>query len=114
MPRAVGGADDPQSSRDRKRPHRPAALLDAAVSEFASKGYEAATVAGIAARAGVTTGAVYGHFHSKLEPCSKRWALHRRDTHAAELRDRRQAGVGDGASARARLVGPPSGRRDLL
>jgi AcrR family transcriptional regulator len=44
-----------------------AALLDAAFEEFSSKGYEAATVAGIAERAGVTTGALYAHFAGKLD-----------------------------------------------
>lgn len=44
-----------------------AALIDAALEEFSSKGYEAATVAGIAERAGVTTGALYAHFAGKLD-----------------------------------------------
>jgi AcrR family transcriptional regulator len=44
-----------------------AALLDAAFEEFTTKGYEATTVAGIAARAGVTTGALYAHFSGKLD-----------------------------------------------
>jgi AcrR family transcriptional regulator len=44
-----------------------AALLAAALDEFSEKGYEAATVAGIAERAGVTTGALYAHFSSKLD-----------------------------------------------
>lgn len=44
-----------------------AALVDAAFHEFSTKGYEAATVAGIAERAGVTTGALYAHFRGKLE-----------------------------------------------
>jgi AcrR family transcriptional regulator len=44
-----------------------AALLEAAFEEFSSKGYEAATVAGIAERAGVTTGALYAHFRGKLD-----------------------------------------------
>ena len=43
------------------------ALLEAAFEEFSTKGYEAATVAGIAERAGVTTGAVYAHFGGKLD-----------------------------------------------
>ena len=43
------------------------ALVDAALDEFSAKGYEAATVAGIAERAGVTTGAVYAHFDGKLD-----------------------------------------------
>jgi len=44
-----------------------AALIDAALEEFSTKGYEAATVAGIAERAGVTTGALYAHFRGKLD-----------------------------------------------
>ena len=44
-----------------------AALVDAAFEEFSTKGYEAATVAGIADRAGVTTGALYAHFAGKLD-----------------------------------------------
>jgi AcrR family transcriptional regulator len=44
-----------------------AALVDAAFEEFSTKGYEAATVAGIARRAGVTTGALYAHFSGKLD-----------------------------------------------
>lgn len=44
-----------------------AALVAAAFEEFSTKGYETATVAGIAERAGVTTGAVYAHFAGKLE-----------------------------------------------
>jgi AcrR family transcriptional regulator len=43
------------------------ALVEAAFEEFTTKGYEAATVAGIAKRAGVTTGAVYAHFAGKLD-----------------------------------------------
>jgi len=43
------------------------ALIDAALAEFSERGYEAATVASIAARAGVTTGALYAHFGGKLE-----------------------------------------------
>jgi AcrR family transcriptional regulator len=43
------------------------ALVEAAFDEFTSRGYEAATVADIAERAGVTTGAVYAHFTGKLD-----------------------------------------------
>lgn len=49
------------------RPSSRAALVDAAFEEFSTKGYEAATVAGIAERAGVTTGALYAHFTGKLD-----------------------------------------------
>ena len=44
-----------------------AALVEAAFEEFTTKGYEAATVVGIAERAGVTTGALYAHFAGKLD-----------------------------------------------
>jgi AcrR family transcriptional regulator len=43
------------------------ALLAAAFEEFSTSGYESTTVAGIAERAGVTTGALYAHFDSKLD-----------------------------------------------
>jgi AcrR family transcriptional regulator len=42
-----------------------AALIDAAVDEFASYGYRGARIERIAERAGVTTGALYTHFASK-------------------------------------------------
>lgn len=42
-------------------------LLDAAAAEIASVGYERATLASIARRAGLTTGAVYSTFGSKWE-----------------------------------------------
>jgi AcrR family transcriptional regulator len=43
------------------------ALVEAAVEIFTERGYEAATVVDIAERAGVTTGALYSHFHGKLD-----------------------------------------------
>jgi AcrR family transcriptional regulator len=54
-------------SVESSRPNSRAALLDAALEEFSAKGYEEATVSGIAERAGVTTGAVYAHFAGKLD-----------------------------------------------
>lgn len=51
----------------RQRASSREALLEAALDEFSEKGYEDATVAGIAGRAGVTTGALYGHFDGKLD-----------------------------------------------
>ena len=54
------------------------ALLVAALAEFAELGYAAATLAGIAARAGVTRGALYHHFTDKAALClsaiSELWA----------------------------------------
>jgi AcrR family transcriptional regulator len=52
---------------ERRRPNSRAALIQAALEEFSTKGYEEATVAGIAERAGVTTGALYAHFAGKLD-----------------------------------------------
>lgn len=43
------------------------ALLDAAEVSFARSGYEGATLDSVAAAAGVSKGAVYAHFTSKLE-----------------------------------------------
>jgi AcrR family transcriptional regulator len=61
--RGEGGAGRRESARANSR----AALIEAAFEEFSARGYEAATVAGIAERAGVTTGALYAHFAGKLE-----------------------------------------------
>jgi len=52
---------------DTRRPNSRAALIEAALEEFSTRGYEEATVAGIAERAGVTTGALYAHFAGKLD-----------------------------------------------
>jgi AcrR family transcriptional regulator len=101
--------------RQRKRPSAREALLDAAVAEFTSKGYERATVAGIAARAGVTTGAVYTHFRSKLELLLEAVGLN-----TVEAFTRRSFAIAgkppaEVAPALARgLVAAPAGRRDLL
>ncbi|MFD8655358.1 TetR family transcriptional regulator, partial [Streptomyces mirabilis] len=40
-------------------------ILDAAASVFDERGYEAATIGEVLARAGVTKGALYFHFPSK-------------------------------------------------
>ncbi|MGP3913747.1 TetR family transcriptional regulator [Nonomuraea sp. 10N515B] len=54
------------------------ALLRAALAVFSERGYAAATLAGIAERAGVTRGAAYHHFHDKaalyLATISELWA----------------------------------------
>lgn len=43
-----------------------ARLIDTAIHEFEMTGYEAVNVVDLAAKASVTTGALYHHFHSKL------------------------------------------------
>lgn len=66
----------------RRRPEEAAqtrrALLSAALQEFADRGYAAATLAGIAERAGVTRGAAYHHFPDKaalyLTTIAELWA----------------------------------------
>jgi AcrR family transcriptional regulator len=67
----VGERDDldsvPATRAEGSRRNSRAALIEAAFEEFSTKGYEATTVAGIADRAGVTTGALYAHFTSKLD-----------------------------------------------
>lgn len=104
-----------KSSSERARPSARAALLKAAVAEFSSKGYESATVAGIAARAGVTTGALYTHFRNKQELLLEAVGLHTVETltqRAAGLAGRAPEEVARGL-ARG-LVGEAPGRRDLL
>jgi AcrR family transcriptional regulator len=104
-----------KTSSERARPSARAALLKAAVAEFASKGYESATVAGIAARAGVTTGALYTHFRSKQELLLEAVGLQTVETltqRAAGLAGRAPDEVARGL-ARG-LVGEAPGRRDLL
>ena len=61
------GSEGVAGRRESSRANSRAALIDAAFEEFSTRGYEAATVASIAERAGVTTGALYAHFSGKLE-----------------------------------------------
>ena len=52
-------------------------LLQAAAQVFETKGYEGATVALIAQEAGVSTGAIYGHYSGKAELMVEALRLHR-------------------------------------
>ncbi|HET6470754.1 MAG TPA: TetR family transcriptional regulator [Pseudomonadales bacterium] len=52
---------------DRQSPNARDTLIEAAIDEFSRNGYAATTLADIARRAGVTTGAVYAHFDGKLD-----------------------------------------------
>jgi AcrR family transcriptional regulator len=104
-----------QSSADRPRASARQALLDAAAAEFASKGYEAATVAGIARRAGVTTGAIYAHFRSKLELLLEAVGLHTADTFVRRALGIAKRPAREMAHSLARgLVGTPIVQRDIL
>lgn len=51
-------------------------VLDAAASLFSTKGYDAASIAEIAAEAGVSGGAIYSHFSSKAELFAAALHLH--------------------------------------
>jgi AcrR family transcriptional regulator len=56
-----------EAKDDRQPANARTTLIEAAVEEFARNGYAATTLADIARRAGVTTGAVYAHFSGKLD-----------------------------------------------
>ena len=89
--------------------------IEAAVEEFSCKGYEATTVAAIARRAGVTTGAVYAHFRGKLELLLEALGLRTADKFtnlAIDAASGRRATVA--TRSRSGLVGAPLGRRELL
>ncbi|HEX6959713.1 MAG TPA: TetR family transcriptional regulator [Ferrovibrio sp.] len=66
-PKAVPRAtqDEARTPQRERGKQRVAALLDAAAAIFAEKGYEAATMAEIAARAGAAIGSLYQFFPNK-------------------------------------------------
>jgi len=57
----------PARSWSRRKQARPGEILDAALSVFAEKGFAAARMEDIAAKAGVTKGTIYLYFPSKEE-----------------------------------------------
>ena len=60
-------APKPQEARWRRRADaRPEEILDAALSEFTSRGFEAARMEDIAKRAGLSKAAIYLYFPSKM------------------------------------------------
>lgn len=54
-----------KKKRTRRKELRPGELVEAALAEFATKGYDRATVEAIAARAGAAKGTLYSYFPSK-------------------------------------------------
>ena len=60
-------SEKPAKSWTRRKQARPAEILDAALNVFAEKGFAAARMEDIAARAGVTKGTIYLYFPSKEE-----------------------------------------------
>jgi AcrR family transcriptional regulator len=81
-------------------------LLDAAAAEIASVGYDRATLAGIARRAGLTTGAVYSTFGSKWDLLR---AVVAERTHALTV-----DGEGDLAERLHAAVGQPDARQTVI
>jgi AcrR family transcriptional regulator len=55
----------PTEKTERRRAAVREAILVAAIDQLAQGGYASATIQAVAARAGVATGTVYRHFHSK-------------------------------------------------
>lgn len=60
-------AEKPAKSWTRRKKARPGEILEAALSVFAEKGFAAARMEDIAAKAGVTKGTIYLYFPSKEE-----------------------------------------------
>lgn len=76
-----------------------ARLLDAAAEVFSERGYEGTTVAEVARRAGLTTGAIYANFRDKAE-----LLLQTIERDSAEAVADMEAARSAGASATDRLV----------
>ena len=62
-----GGLSSRRRPKGDKRDRTRAALLEAARSLIREKGYERTTLEKVAARAGMTTGAIYGNFRNRAE-----------------------------------------------
>jgi len=90
------------------------ALVDAALAEFSEHGYETATVADIAARAGVTTGALYAHFSSKLELLMAAIGLASPSEYAATLARALAMPVGEASAELDEELALKGSRRVLL
>jgi len=60
-------SDSTPSGAGRKRARSRLRLIEAAAELFAEQGFHGATLAAVAQRAGMTTGAIYGSFKSKEE-----------------------------------------------
>jgi AcrR family transcriptional regulator len=74
----------------RRKQARPNEILDAALSVFAEKGFSAARMEDIAAKAGVTKGTIYLYFQSKEEVFKSLARQHVTDTLAVASEDARR------------------------
>ncbi|THD81858.1 MAG: TetR/AcrR family transcriptional regulator [Phenylobacterium sp.] len=77
-PMAADPTTDTQRRRGDKRDRTRAALLDAALSLTRERGFERTTLADVAERAGMTTGAIYGNFRNRdalfMALAERQWA----------------------------------------
>jgi AcrR family transcriptional regulator len=107
-----------KSKIDRTLPNAPNAretLIEAAVEEFSRKGYAATTLAAIARRAGVTTGAVYAHFEGKLDLLLEALGLRTADKFTDLALDAAKVPAAQLTDVLAQgLVGATLGRRALI
>jgi AcrR family transcriptional regulator len=66
--RAAAGAPQPiASTRRRRKEQRPGEIIEAALQEFARRGFAATRLEDVAERAGVTKGTIYFYFKDKEE-----------------------------------------------
>lgn len=107
----IGPGQEPGELSTRNR------LLDAAAEVFCEKGYDGTTVAEVARKAGLTTGAIYANFRDKGELLLK--TIERgSDQAVSDLEAARQAGVSAAnrllLMARRMVVDPDPTQRLLL
>jgi AcrR family transcriptional regulator len=91
-----------------------AALIDAALDEFSEKGYDAATVAGIAERARVTTGALYAHFDGKLDLLLEAMGMKSVDSFVQAVHAAAALPWSEAVAMLAQPLSPRPSRRSLL
>jgi len=104
-----------KSTADRSAPTAKDPLIEAAIEEFSRHGYAATTVAGIARRAGVTTGAVYAHFDGKLDLLLEALGLRTADHFVDVAADAGKVPAEQFTETLAQgLVGASLGRRALI
>jgi len=82
--------EKPSKTWQRRKQARPGEILDAALSVFADKGFSAARMEDIAAKAGVTKGTIYLYFQSKEEVFKSLARQHVTDTLAMASEEARK------------------------
>jgi len=82
--------EKPNKTWQRRKQARPHEILDAALTVFAEKGFSAARMEDIAAKAGVTKGTIYLYFQSKEEVFKSLARQHVADSLAAAAEEARR------------------------